>query len=254
MNRIFFRLLPSVMASSNHGCEDSLCLLCKEVISFRENDYSCVGRKGLESINTFSIKLNEINPENPIPLFEFDRNKKVYVPESFSEKISPTLGGLIRRENENGKSDMDSFNKRAKLRFEKQRFIFRDDCFICGKNVDKDLAKRLLGNPDYQYSIVMTMSLFETVAKRCEERRNSREGGTWAEEVTKRLACTNDLAAEEAIYYRKCFQYFMKPSKALLNETDEPRSLGCPTGSVDQHKRVAFRHVIEYLDSHMAIM
>ena len=132
---------------------------------------------------------------------------------------------------------MDSFNIRAKLRSEKQRFPFRDNCFICGKNVDKNLAKRLSGNPDYQYSIVMTISLIETVAKRCEERRNSKEGDTWADEVTKRMACTNDLPAEEAIYHRKCFQYFMKPSKALPNETDEPRSRGRPTGSVDQQKR-----------------
>ena len=133
--------------------------------------------------------------------------------------------------------DMDSFNIRAKLRSEKQRFSFRDDCFIWGKNVDKDLDKRLPCNLDYQYSIVMTISLIETVAKRCEERRNSKEGDTWADEVTKRMACTNDLPAEEAIYHRKCFQYFMKPSKALPNETDEPRSRGRPTGSVDQQKR-----------------
>ena len=66
----------------------------------------------------------------------------------------------------------------------------------------------------------MTISLIETVAKRCEERRNSGEGNTWADEVTKRMACTNDLPAEEAIYHRKCFQYFMKPSKALPNDTD----------------------------------
>ena len=95
----------------------------------------------------------------------------------------------------------------------------------------------------------MTISLIETVAKRCEERRNSGEGNTWADEVTKRMACTNDLPAEEAIYHRKCFQYFMKPSKALPNETDEPRIRGRPTGSVDQQKRLAFRHVIEYLEN-----
>ena len=69
---------------------------------------------------------------------------------------------------------MDLFNKRAKLRSEKQRFSLHDDCFICGKNVDKDLAKRLPGNPDYQYSIVMTISLIETVAKRCEGHFNAR--------------------------------------------------------------------------------
>ena len=236
------------MASSNHGCEDLLCLLCKEVISFSEKDYSCVGRKGLESINAFSIKHNEINPENPIPLFEFDRNKKVYVHES-CRKNHTNARRLDQKRKRKREDDMDSFNKRAKLRSEKQRFSFRDDCFICGKNVDKDLAKRLPGNPDYQYSIVMTISLIETVAKRCEERRNSGEGGTWAEEVTKRMACTNDLPAEEAIYHRKCFQYFMKPSKAPPNETDEPRSRGRPTGSVDQQKRLAFRHVIEYLEN-----
>ena len=148
------------MASSNHGCEDSLCLLCKEVISFTEKDYSCVGRKGLESINAFSI---EHNPENPIPLFEFDRNK-VYVHESCREKHT-NARRLDQKKNENGKMiwTMDSFNKRAKLRSEKQRSSFCDDCFKndcfknCGKNVDKDLAKRLPGNPDYQYSIVMTI-------------------------------------------------------------------------------------------------
>jgi len=144
---------------------------------------------------------------------------------------------------------MDSFNKRANLRSEKQRFSFCDDCFICGKNVDKGLAKRLPGNPDYQYSIVMTISLIETVVKRCEERPNSGEGNTWADEVTKRTACTNDLPAEEAIYHRKCFQYFMKPSKALPNETDELRIRGRPTGSADQQKRPAPRHAIEYLEN-----
>ena len=169
-----------------------------------------MGRKGLESINAFSIKHNEINPENPIPLFEFDRNKKVYVHES-CRKNHTNARRLDQKRKRKREDDMDSFNKRAKLRSEKQRFSFRDDCFICGKNVDKDLAKRLPGNPDYQYSIVMTISLIETVAKRCEERRNSGEGGTWAKEVTKRMACTNDLPAEEAIYHRKCFQYFMKP-------------------------------------------
>ena len=209
------------MASYNHGCEDSLCLLSKEVISLREKDYSCVGRKGLESINAFTIKRNEINPENLIPLFEFDRNKKVYVHESCLKKHT-NARRLDQKRKRKREDDMDSFNKRAKLRSEKQRFSFSDDCFICGKNVDKDLAKRLPGNPDYQYSIVMTISLIETVAKRCEELRNSGEGDTWADEVTKRMACTNDLPAEKAIYHKKCFEYFMKPSKALPNETDEP--------------------------------
>ena len=41
----------------------------------------------------------------------------------------------------------------------------------------------------------------------------------------------------------------MKPSKALPNETDEPRSRGRPTGLVDLKKRLAFRYVIEYLDN-----
>ena len=95
----------------------------------------------------------------------------------------------------------------------------------------------------------MYISLIETVAKRFEERRNSLEGNTWADKVTKRMACTNDLPAEEAIYRRKCFQYFMKPSKALPNETDEPRIHGRPTGLVDQQKRLAFRHVIEYREN-----
>ena len=57
---------------------------------------------------------------------------------------------------------------------------------------------------------------------------------------------------EDGVHKRpagKCFQYFMKPSKALPNETDEPRIRGHPTGSVDQQKRLAFRHIIEYLEN-----
>ena len=129
-----------------------------------EKDYSCVGRKGLESINAFSIKHNEINPENPIPLCKFDRNKKVYVHESCRKKHT-NARRLDQKRKRRREDDMDSFrNKRAKLHSEKQRFFVHDDCFICGKNVDKDLAKRLPGNPDYQYSTVMTISLIETVA------------------------------------------------------------------------------------------
>ena len=206
-----------------------------------------MGRKVLESINAFSIKHNEINPENPIPFFEFDRNKKVYVHESCCKKHT-NARRLDQKRKRKWEDDMDSFNKRAKLCSEKQSLSFCDDCFICGKNVDKDLAKRLSGNPDNQYSIVMTISLIETVAKRCEERFNGGEGNTWADKVTKRMACTNNLPTEEAIYHRKCFQYFMKPSKALP-KTDEPRNRGRPTGSVDQQKCLAFRHVIEYLEN-----
>ena len=110
-----------------------------------------MGRKGLESINAFSIKYNEINPENPIPLFEFDRNKKVYVHESCRKKHTNARWlDQKRKRKRKREDDMDSFNKRAKLRSEKQRFSFRDDCLICVKNVDKGLAKRLPGNPDYQ--------------------------------------------------------------------------------------------------------
>ena len=61
-----------------------------------------MGRKDLESLNAFSIKHNEINPENPIPLFEFDRLRKFMYTRAV-EKSTPTLGGWIRRENENGK-------------------------------------------------------------------------------------------------------------------------------------------------------
>ena len=74
-----------------------------------------MGHKGLESINAFSIKHNDINPENPIPLFEFDRNKKVYVHESCRKKHT-NARRLDQKRKLKQEDDMDSFNKRAKLR------------------------------------------------------------------------------------------------------------------------------------------
>ena len=39
-------------------CQDSICLLCKENITFTVKDFASVNRKGLAAINDFSVKYN----------------------------------------------------------------------------------------------------------------------------------------------------------------------------------------------------
>ena len=39
-------------------CQDVICLLCKENITFIVKDFACVSRKGLAAINDFSVKYN----------------------------------------------------------------------------------------------------------------------------------------------------------------------------------------------------
>ena len=42
-------------------------------------DFACINRKGLAAINDFSVKYNEQNPVNIIPIYAFDGNAKQYV-------------------------------------------------------------------------------------------------------------------------------------------------------------------------------
>ena len=99
---------------------------------------------------------------------------------------------------------------RAKLRSGKSDFSFCTDCYICGKYVDQEKARQCPNNPEYEYSNVMSLSMKETIAKRCDERREN-QLDEWADAVSHRMACISDLTAEEAIYHRRCFQYFISP-------------------------------------------
>jgi hypothetical protein len=115
-----------------------------------------------------------------------------------------------KRENE-----VDS-RKKPNLRSEKLQFSFANDCFICGECVDKEKAKRYPDNPDAEYSNVMTVPISKTIEGRCNERRQGGRIDKWADEVAQRIACTNDLPAEEAIYHRKCFCYFMNSTSSIV--------------------------------------
>ena len=45
-------------------------------MSFSDKDVACVGRKGLETINTFSLKHNDLNLEDPIPMYEYNEKQE----------------------------------------------------------------------------------------------------------------------------------------------------------------------------------
>jgi len=230
----------NAMASSS---SNAFCLLCGENIRLNAKGYQCVGRKGLATINDFSRKYNELNPENPIPIHVFDENEKKYVHEECRKMHSNNR----RYEQMRKRKDETEFASAKKLRSEVKHFSFRTDCYLCGKYVDQDKAKRFPNNVEYEFSRVMVLNVKETIMERCTQRR-AKHADEWADTVAQRLACTNDLPAEEAIYHRRCFQYFKSPSNFSLDEAP-PNKRGRRSGSVDAAKKSAFLHVIEYLEN-----
>ena len=68
---LFFVSDRTIMAKC---CQYAICLLCQENIAFTVKDFACVSRKGLAAINDFSVKYNELNPINIIPIHAFDDN------------------------------------------------------------------------------------------------------------------------------------------------------------------------------------
>lgn len=96
----------------------------------------------------------------------------------------------------------------------------------------------------------MLLQVKETITRRCAE-RSANKIDEWADAVSYRLSCINDLPAEEAIYHRRCYQYFMSPRNLKLNAPYGalPKKRGRPSGAVDEEKKSAFKHVIEYLEN-----
>ena len=65
------------------------------------------------------------------------------------------------------------------------------------------------------------------------------------------VACISDLPAEEAIYHRKCFQYFVggRDFSMLCGFTngEPPKKRGRRSVEEDESNNSAFQHVLEYL-------
>lgn len=226
---------------------DTTCLICGENITFTQNDYACVGRKGLETINTFTLKHNELDPENPIPIHEFEENQKKYVHTGCRKNHT----NIRRYDQMSKRKHAVEYDAPKKLRSDVKQFSFHTDCFLCGKNVDQEKAKRYPKDAEYEFSHIMLLKVKETIVNRCKERRET-ENDEWADAVSHRLTCINDLPAEEAIYHRRCFQYFMSPRNlklSTLQDGAQPKMRGRPSGTFDVVKQSAFKHVIEYLEN-----
>ena len=227
------------------------CLLCEEKISPAEKEVARVSRKGLASINEFTLKHNELNPEDPIPIHVFDENIQQYVHEKCRKKHANT-----RRYEQLSKRKHDvATNSKQKLRSEINPFSFLTDCYLCGQYIDQEKAKKYPNCPEHDFGRVMFLRVLETIKKRCTERCDDLPSDDWANAVSHRLACSIDLPAEGAIYHRKCYQYFMSPRnfslQALptLKDGAPPKKRGRPSGTVDGDKKSAFLHVIEYLEN-----
>ena len=62
-----------------------------------------MGLKGLETINNFSVKHNELHPEKKLPIFEFDGTNVMYIP--IVERGIQILDGTSRQ-NKNEKMNL----------------------------------------------------------------------------------------------------------------------------------------------------
>ena len=69
MDMIILLSLPS-------NASKAPCILCDVKINLKERNHACVGLKGLETINNFPVKHNELHPEKKLPIFEFDGSKR----------------------------------------------------------------------------------------------------------------------------------------------------------------------------------
>ena len=77
----YFRLSSQnqlMMSLSSNASVEAPCILCDVKINLKERNHACVGIKGLETINNFSVKHNELHPEKKLPIFEFD-GSELYV-------------------------------------------------------------------------------------------------------------------------------------------------------------------------------
>lgn len=113
--------------------------------------------------------------------------------------------------------------------------------------VYQEKAKRYPNNLEYEFNHVILLHVKETMTERCAELREKQMGGMM---LSHRLACINDLPAEEAIYHRRCLQYFMSPRNldfdalSTIKGGAPPKKRGRPTGAVDELKKSAFVRVI----------
>ena len=97
----------------------------------------------------------------------------------------------------------------------------------------------------------MSLEVKKTLEAKCEECREGKED-EWAEQAFHQLACISDLPAEEAIYHRKCFKYFVGGTDFSMlcgfTNGELPKKRGCRGIVEDESNNSAFQHVLEYLE------
>ncbi|KAG0725083.1 hypothetical protein GWK47_004823 [Chionoecetes opilio] len=149
---------------------DAACLICRDTISFKNDEYSSVGRKGLTSINKFTHRHNELYPTNPIPIYKFDENGKQYVHTSCHKSHTDS-----RRYEQIGKRQhVDETGPTShKLQCDTKKFSFHTDCYLCGMHVDQEKARKYPTNVEYEFSHVMLLTVSETTLKDVRTLRNS---------------------------------------------------------------------------------
>ena len=87
MLSIFFVYRKFSMTST--PSDELVWLLCNDRI-FPKEAFSCVGKAGLDTINKFSQRYNELNPESACPIFAYDERCKQYVHESCRKNYNNT--------------------------------------------------------------------------------------------------------------------------------------------------------------------
>jgi len=116
--------------------------LCKKDITYSAKDYGWVGRKGLATINEFTLKHSELNKDKPIPIYKFHENRKLYVHVTCRTHHTNTR----RYEKLCKRQSIDEDYTSSNLLSDDKQFSFHSDCYICGAYIDKDKARKYPDN------------------------------------------------------------------------------------------------------------
>ena len=85
------------------NASEAPCILCDVKINLKERNHACVGLKGLETINNFSVKHNELHPRKSYPFLSSMEANVMYIP--IVERGIQILDGTSRQ-NENEKMNL----------------------------------------------------------------------------------------------------------------------------------------------------
>ncbi len=207
--------------------ENVNCVICNKEIQ-KGNDIVKLKDKSSESVNTASEKRGSRIKTCPGQIVHKECRRCFCEPNRISSDKSKAQQSNEAYQN-------------ISLRSEKERFEFKVHCLFCGLPAIKDGKRK---NSDVWP--VKSLGFQETVRKQCVARNHDE----WAQIVSGRLACVNDLRAADAVYHEKCSIKFRfgQQMPGLAHEQTHTTKKGKTGRPEQEEKAAAFLRVATYFE------